>query len=501
MTPEHRTVERDERKEENKSWMVGTNCHGSGNELLVDVAHRRALGIALRHGLVQLKENNNFNEILLSLQSSIRQVVATVDPQEFKTLTSAELDAADFHTTFLVEEVLARHQSTIIAAAKKSLKTNIAIDLTLSLASRCQFLGKFNVPAAVRVALMSGESGDATIQETARRIARSKSWLNLRDYENAVWSFELPRLGRPETRRDLAKFITDYRLDVLIVDPAYLCLDLSDDAGNLFSVGKKLRELTDIQHETGCTIIIIHHNKKSSGDPFAVPELDSIAWAGFQEWARQWMLIGRRESYNPERSGSHKLWFTVGGSAGHSGLWGLDIEEGCRSDEHGRRWEVSADGASKVIAEKISQKEAAKEQQSTAKKEKTLKADAEKMLKNYRLTPDGETLTFFRAKSRFSGDRASAANDLLLSQGLIEPCTVIKNKREYDGFKLVAGAAGLTGAKRDTTGTTFASPDELAEADNYPKGGCPRPTHRDIEDSLVEQGLNPVPVDDWGDVA
>ena len=109
----------------------------------------------------------------------------------------------------------------------------------------------------------------------------------------------------------------DNGLKVLIIDPAYLCLDLGDDAGNLFTVGKKLRELTDIGHATGCTIIIIHHNKKSINDPFAIPELESIAWSGFQEWARQWLLIGRRELYNAERAGSHRLWLNVGGSAGH----------------------------------------------------------------------------------------------------------------------------------------------------------------------------------------
>ena len=275
-------------------------------------------------------------------------------------MTSAELDAADLHTEYLVDDVLARHQSTIIAAAKRSLKTNIAIDLTLSMASGCSFLGKFYIPKAVRVALMSGESGDAVIQETARRIARSKHWVNISDYENAVWSFDLPRLGRPETKRDLMKFIGDQALEVLIVDPAYLCLDLGDDARNLFAVGKKLRELTDIQHETGCTIALIHHNRKSINDPFAIPELETISWSGFQEWARPWLLIGRRELYDPERAGSHRLWLNVGGSAGHSGCWAVNIEEGSQRDEGGRRWQVTVQGASSAVAQNIQQNESAK---------------------------------------------------------------------------------------------------------------------------------------------
>ncbi len=419
-------------------------------------------------------------------------------PVQFRTRTSAELDAADLSTEYLVEDVLSRHQSTIIAAAKKSLKTNISIDLTLSLASRCPFLGKFYIANAVRVGNMSGESGDATIQETARRISRSKLWPNLADYKNAVWSFDLPRLGQPQTKRDLTKFIADQALDVLIIDPAYLCLDLGDDAGNLFSVGKKLREMTDIQHESGCTIVIIHHNKKSTGDPFAVPELESIGWSGFQEWARQWLLIGRREKYNPEAAGSHHLWLSAGGSAGHSGLWGLDIEEGSRTDQGGRRWDVTIDGASKVIAENANERESTKEQQARTKAERQLTADAEKLLKEYRKRPQGDTEKYFRERAHLNGARAGAANEKLLTKGRIEPCEVTKNGRAYDGFRLIADSSGLTGTHRDSTGTGPTCPDDEHGAGLTPYRGSPGPAHRDSTESLFETATEDSPGSNTG---
>ncbi len=45
------------------------------------------------------------------------------------------------------------------------------------------------------------------------------------------------------------------------------------------------------------------------------------------------------------------------GSAGHSGLWALDIEEGSHKDPGGRRWDVDVQNASEAIAATIEARE------------------------------------------------------------------------------------------------------------------------------------------------
>ena len=446
-------------------------------EQVESAEQQQKLRHALQHGLKKLREGRSLDEVAGAISTVLGTITATSTPQEFATMTSAELDAADLRTDYLVEDVLARGQPFIIAAAKKMLKTNISIDLALSLASGCKFLDKFYVPKAVHVALMSGESGDAVIQETARRIARSKPWRNLRDYTNAIWSFDLPRLGQPQTKEDLTKFIGDHALDVLIVDPAYLCLDLGDDAGNLFSVGKKLAELTEIMHDTRCTIGIVHHNKKNVTDPFAAPELESIAWAGFQEWCRQWILLGRRGAYDPEQAGSHKLWLSVGGSAGHSGLWALDIEEGSRKDQGGRRWDVSVETASTVIAATIESREEAKVIREEQKAAARITTDSAKLLKIYERTPEGTTAKAAREEAAWSGTRFAPANAKLLADQKICPCQVTRTNRRFDGFCVIescgthrdaAGLVPLVPLKAEGSGQLsleMSRPDALSDTD------------------------------------
>ncbi|MCA8997350.1 MAG: hypothetical protein KDA80_10190, partial [Planctomycetaceae bacterium] len=83
-----------------------------------------------------------------------------------------------------------------------------------------------------------------------------------------------------------------------------------------------------------------------------------IAWTAFrtnrpwrQEFFRQWMILNRREQYEPG-SGMHRLWFSTGGSAGHSSLIGLDIFEGI-FDPQGtqpRGWDVNVLKAQEVIS-------------------------------------------------------------------------------------------------------------------------------------------------------
>lgn len=353
----------------------------------------------------------------------------------YTAITSQELATNTYELSYLIDGILVRGQPSIIAGPKKTLKTNISIDLALSLGQAGLFLNRFNAAEAARVGVMSGESGAATIQETARRIAWSKNW-TLEHFTNVVWSFDVPQLGHLEHTEALRAFILEHELEVLILDPTYLMMmGIGQDAGNLFVVGSFLKSLGELAQETGCTPILCHHLRKNVAEPYEPAELENIAWAGFQEFVRQWILLNRRVKYDPENGGHHELWLSVGGSAGHSGLWGVNIDEGTRQEERGRKWEVEVISSGEANADRAAAAELDKDRRQDAKVELKLSKHREAVWQALLQHPDGESMTALRRESKLNPDNFQPAIDELVDDGLVEPCTFTKGKRTFEGFR------------------------------------------------------------------
>ncbi len=143
---------------------------------------------------------------------------------KYKRITAAELDAASYNVKFAIEGTLVEGQPCILAGGKQTLKTNVALDLAISLALADPFLGQLAVNRAYRVTMMSGEYGMGVIQETCRRVALSKG-VKLSDVGGLIISPDLPKFGSLDHIDALRQFLTDDETEILILDPAYLWTD------------------------------------------------------------------------------------------------------------------------------------------------------------------------------------------------------------------------------------------------------------------------------------
>jgi hypothetical protein len=355
----------------------------------------------------------------------------------YRRYTCRELDNEDFVITFLVAWILVSGQPCIVAGGKKTLKTNLLIALAIALATAEPFLGKFKVDRAVRVMMMSGESGMATIQETARRIAKSMD-LELSAIGNLIFSPDLPRIGNLLHHDALEKMLRADEIEVLILDPVYLCLNTDGNESSLFAMGDLLREVSELCQKCGVTLILAHHTKKTVNDPFAPPELEHIAWSGFAEFARQWILIGRREPYEPG-TGEHRLWMNVGGSAGHSSCWALDVSEGAfDGGKTPRHWAVELMRAEEARQDADSRKEMAKVVKANEKHNAKIEAGMKRLIQAAVKYPNGETKSVLFDTVGMDGALGNLALAAAIEAGAIVPCEIMKGnqKTPREGYKL-----------------------------------------------------------------
>lgn len=343
----------------------------------------------------------------------------------FNVIAAAELAASDYAVTYLVKDVLVEGQPCIVAGPPKTLKTSVLVDLALNVSMAGRFLQHFKVKEARRVCMMSGESGLAALRSIAMRVAEAAG-RSLADYSNVVFTDRLPRLGHQEDLEAVRELLTENEIAVLLVDPAYLCLPAgaADKAGNLFAMGAVLRGISEVCQGVGCTLILAHHTRKT-GQSFNPPELSDIAWSGFAEWARQWILLNQRE---PFEEGQHRLWMRVGGSSGHFDLWGLDVDEGRTGDPGGRKWAVTLRTADACRVEESGAK-AAETRRKAAKVERDRAAVQEV------LTDEVQTLRQIRLQAKLGQDKVEMLLLEMLSQGEAVRTETRSGGRTTSGWK------------------------------------------------------------------
>lgn len=110
---------------------------------------------------------------------------------------------------------------------------------------------------------------------------------------------------------------------------------------------------------------------------------------------RQWILLNRRVKYDPEQGGHHELWLNIGGSAGHSGLYGIDIDEGTRQ-EGARYWQVELISANEAYTRKNLSDSERKERAKTNERLIEFQRQCDAVMAVLSGHPEGETVRCLR---------------------------------------------------------------------------------------------------------
>jgi len=250
-----------------------------------------------------------------------------------------------------------------------------------------------------------------------------------------LWSEQLPQFGNAAHIEETRRVIRQQGIKLLAIDPCYLSMP-GADAGNLFIQGGMMRDMASMIRDEGASLILIHHTKTVPPQRIHAPlELSDIAWAGFQEFARQWFLLNRRKPYDPNSNGEHALWLNVGSSAGHGGLWGVDLTEGKRTATTTRFWNITvypgSDARQSLMQEVQTERATKREQERSA----AVQIVYDKILGAFIHFPEGAT----KRKVRDRVGQSNAFDDAwakACNSGELVECRVRGgNGQTYDGFR------------------------------------------------------------------
>lgn len=382
---------------------------------------------------LELDEDRLADEVLRVANEADAKELARIEASGeseivYRHLSSAELFSGDFKPSYIIEGVLAENEQCLWAGPEKGMKTSTGIDAAVAIDLGGYWLGYFPVPRRRQVAVMSGEAGAVFLQDVGRRtcIAAGHDPMSL----GIEWFLDLPILGDERHRAPLSKMLVDFGVEVLFLDCSYLMIEGDGREGSLFFMGSLLRWITEICRAENVTLVLVHHALKK---PVYTPiSLADVAWAGFGPWAAQWVLVNRREEFDPN-SGTHRLWLSIGSRVGHGGRWCVDIEEGSHKDECGRIWQASVTTPS----EAKERSEGSKAQRKAEAEDRKLEADRQAVVNVMVKHPAGETKTFFRERAPLGNNRFNVVWATLLDDETIVSAGEVKkgNGPTYPTFK------------------------------------------------------------------
>ncbi len=264
------------------------------------------------------------------ISAAINEVFA----ERFPLFTGSALNGVAHETRYLIPGILAVGQTSAMLGPFKTLKTSLALDLAIAVASGTRFLGRFPVAETGRVLFLAGDAGLPALQAKARRICAGRG-LSLAVLENLVICPQVPRLDSSFDLMALEELLLVQKPLLLVIDPADLAFGGKSGGkargkGDPAEVRQMLGELTRLADAVGCTVLIVQHSKppRRTGDPAT---LDELAGNGLAECAGQWLLVSRRRPF-AVGGGKHELWLTTGNRIGDQGLWEIDVDETLATD-------------------------------------------------------------------------------------------------------------------------------------------------------------------------
>ncbi|MBI5545700.1 MAG: AAA family ATPase [Deltaproteobacteria bacterium] len=182
-------------------------------------------------------------------------------PKALPTRLIADIPVGADEPQWLVESLWAASGVGIIGGLPKSLKTWLAADLAVSVASGTPALGRFAVSSQGPVLVFVAEGGSRALRARFESVAKARA-VSLAGLQ--VHEIDVPALYLDEHEHwaDLRKTIEELRPRLLILDP-FVRIIARVDENSAQEVSRVLGSLRALQREFDLAVLLVHHLRKS----------------------------------------------------------------------------------------------------------------------------------------------------------------------------------------------------------------------------------------------
>ena len=161
---------------------------------------------------------------------------------------------------WLIEQLWSANAVGILGGAPKSLKTWMALEMAVAVASGSRCLAQFAVPASGPVLLYAAEDGQAALRGRLESLVHHHG-LYLPYLDVRVITEDSLRLDRAADQERLEATLVLHRPLLLILDPLVRLHAIDENAAG--EIAALLGYLRLLQRKTGTAIALVHHARKN----------------------------------------------------------------------------------------------------------------------------------------------------------------------------------------------------------------------------------------------
>jgi hypothetical protein len=172
---------------------------------------------------------------------------------------ASELDKGNGTAGWLIERLWTAGGVGILAGQPKSLKTYVALEMAVSVASGSPCLGTFPVSVQGPSLVYAAEDSPSNLRSRLESLSAQRN-LRLENLDLRVITSDFIRLDHPQDQKRLHETLLLYRPALLVLDPLVRlhCQD-ENQAGPMAALLGYLRHL---QRLTGTAVLVVHHLRK-----------------------------------------------------------------------------------------------------------------------------------------------------------------------------------------------------------------------------------------------